>query len=514
MKIAIGYPPIKSERGVPQISQNRQFQWVAGGPLAYFIYPVVPASAATLLRSKGYQVVWLDGLAEKWSYEKWLSEVKKEKPDLIMMETKTPVVKKHWEIISNIKYQISNIKIVLVGDHVTALPEESFENSQVDYVLTGGDYDFLLLNLVNHLAKGEKLEPGIWYRQFPISNFNPSTSSGLTLSVIERAKFPISKNKILNSGPFQLNHDLNSLPLIDRELTKWWLYASKNSNFYRAPGAYTMFGRDCWWGRCTFCSWTTLFPGACYRVVKVEKALDEIGQLIEKYHVREIMDDSGTFPVGGWLRDFCQGMIKRGYQKKVRINCNMRFNAGLSEKDYRLMGKAGLRFILYGLESASQKTLDKINKNLKVEMIEPVLRWAKKGGLMPHLTVMVGYPWEDEKDVRNTISMAGNLFKKGLADSMQATIIIPYPGTPLFDYCKKRGLLKTKDWNRYDMRQLVVKTPVSQQKLLAAVRRLYSRSIWTPRFILNTLSQLKSVDGIKYVGFQALKYFGKLWEFK
>jgi radical SAM superfamily enzyme YgiQ (UPF0313 family) len=249
-------------------------------------------------------------------------------------------------------------------------------------------------------------------------------------------------------------------------------------------------------------------------VVKVEKALDEIGQLIEKYHVREIMDDSGTFPVGGWLREFCQGMVSRGYNKRVRINCNMRFNAGLSEKDYRLMGKAGLRFILYGLESASQKTLDKINKNLKVEMIEPVLRWAKKGGLMPHLTVMVGYPWEDEKDVRGTISMAGNLFKKGLADSMQATIIIPYPGTPLFDYCKKRGLLKTKDWNRYDMRELVVKTPVSQEKLLAAVRRLYSRSIWTPRFILNTLSQLKSVDGIKYVGFQALKYFGKLREFK
>ena len=302
--------------------------------------------------------------------------------------------------------------------------------------------------------------------------------------------------------------------MIDRDLTKWSLYAYKNSNFYRAPGAYTMFGRDCWWGKCTFCSWTTLFPGKCYRMIKVEKALDEVGQLIEKYQVKEIMDDSGTFPVGDWLREFCRGMISRGYNKKIRMNCNMRFNAGLNGKDYQLMGKAGFRFILYGLESASQKTLDKINKNLKVEQIEPVLKWAKKGGLMPHLTIMVGYPWENEKDTQNTISLAEKFFKNGLADSMQATVVIPYPGTPLFNYCQKKKLLKTKDWNRYDMREPIMKTKSSEAKLLSAVRSLYSRSIWTPRFILNTLFQLKSIDGIKYVGFQALKYFGKLWEFK
>lgn len=490
MKITIGYPPLESGKGVPQISQNRQFQWTAPGPMAYFIYPVIPASAATLLRSQDHQVFWLDGLAEKLDQRKWLNELKEIKPDLIMLETKTPVIKKHWEIIEKIKQENEKIKVVLVGDHATALPEESMENSSADYILTGGDYDFLLLNLVNHLEKGEKLEPGIWYRQ-------KDTSS-----------------EVKNTGKFQLNHDLNKLPLIDRNLTKWQLYAYKNSNFYRAPGAYTMFARDCWWGRCTFCSWTTLFPGQYCRTIKVEKALDEVGELIKKYRVREIMDDSGTFPAGDWLREFCEGMIKRGYHRKVNINCNMRFNAGLTEKDYRLMGKAGFRFILYGLESASQETLDKINKNLKVEQIEPVLIWAKKAGLMPHLTVMVGYPWETEKDIEKTISFAGSLFKKGLADSLQATVVIPYPGTPLFRYCSENDLLKTTDWDNYDMRAPIIKTKASEEELLAAVRNLYSRSIWTPMFIFNTLKQLKSIDGVKYIGFQALKYLGKLWEFK
>ncbi len=178
------------------------------------------------------------------------------------------------------------------------------------------------------------------------------------------------------------------------------------------------------------------------------------------------------------------------------------------------MSKAGFRFILYGLESASQKTLDRINKNLKISQIESSLRWAKEAGLAPHLTVMVGYPWETEKDVRKTLDFAQNLFRKGLADSLQATIVIPYPGTPLFDYCKKNKLLKTMDWDRYDMSEPIMKIGFSEEKLATAVRQFYSRSIWNSRFILNTLSQLKSWDGIKYVSFQAFKYLGKLWQFK
>jgi len=487
MKIAIGYPPLENIKGVPQISQNRQFQWTGGGNLAYSIYPVIPASAATLLKSKGHQVFWLDGLAEKISYSQWQKQLAEAQPDLLALETKTPVIQLYWRLIADLKKRYPNLKLVLMGDHVTALPLESMDKSPVDFILTGGDYDFLLLNLADHIAKGKQLEPGIWYR------------SGTTIK---------------NSGKFKLDHDLEALPLIDRELTRWHLYAYKNSNFFRAPGAYTMFGRDCWWGKCTFCSWTTLFPGRCYRRISVSKALSEVDWLVNHCRVKEIMDDSGTFPDGEWLRQFCRGLIKKGYPKRLRFNCNLRFNADLTGQDYQLMGRAGFRFILYGLESASQTTLNKINKNLKVEQIEPVLTWAKQAGLAPHLTIMVGYPWEKAGDLENTMDLAVSLFKKGLADSMQATIVIPYPGTPLYRFCRQKGLLKTTNWQHYDMRQSVIKTSVGERKLLSAVRGLYSRTIWTPRFLVNTLWQLKSWDGIKYVTFQAYKYFGKLREFK
>lgn len=504
MKIVIGYPPLASAKGVPQISQNRQFQWTTGGPLAYFIYPVVPAYAASLLESRGYEVYWLDGLAERLTYEEWEKKLLEINPDLLAIETKTPVINYHWEIIKKLKTcpeLAEGLKIVLMGDHVTALPEESLKNCPVDFIITGGDYDFGLLSIADHLSKNQKLEPGIWYHDS--SKFKA-----------KNAKLKLKTEKILFSGNFQLKHSLDELPVIDRDLTKWHLYAYKNSNFYRAPGAYTMFGRDCWWGRCSFCSWTTLFPGSKFRVMSVKKAIAEVENLVENYGVREIMDDSGSFPTGDWLREFCEEIIKRGYQEKIRLNCNQRFNSGLTEKDYQLMGRAGFRFILYGLESANQATLDKLNKNLLVEQIEPALRLAKKAGLWPHVTVMVGYPWEKKAEISQTVSFVGKLFKGGLVDTMQATIVIPYPGTPLFQDCQKKKLLKTLDWNRYDMREPIMKAGISDEELLVTVRKLYSISIWNKTFMQNTVKQLVNSDGLKYVSFQALKYLGKLLEFK
>ena len=61
MKISISYPPLKSEKGIPLLSQNRQFQWFSNPT---YIYPVVPAQAATMLKANGFDVMWDDGIAE------------------------------------------------------------------------------------------------------------------------------------------------------------------------------------------------------------------------------------------------------------------------------------------------------------------------------------------------------------------------------------------------------------------------------------------------------------------
>ncbi|MFC2149497.1 B12-binding domain-containing radical SAM protein [Candidatus Auribacterota bacterium] len=480
MKILIAYPPLESDKGVALLSQNRQFQWF-NNPT--YIYPMVPSCAATLLRSKGYDVTWKDGIAEKVSKDGFISFYKEIKPDLIALETKAPVVYEHWKIIEDLKKALPECKVALFGDHVTAMPEESFKNSKVDYILTGGNYDFLLLSLCDHLSKGAKLETGIWYRD----------NGGIT-----------------STGKFKLDHDLNSLPLIDRDLTKWELYSQENGNYSRLPGTYTMAARDCWYHKCTFCSWTTIYPE--YKSRSPQSLLEEVGILINKYGVKEIMDDSGSFPIGPWLKEFCEGMIERGYHKKVILDCNMRFGA-LSFDEYKLMKKAGFRFVLFGLESANQKTLDRVKKGgLTKEKIIESCRLASKAGLSPHITIMFGYPWEDYSDILETVKLGKYLMKKGYAKTLQSTIVIPYPGTPLFDECKANGWLNTMDWSRYDMREPIMKTPLPDKQLKDAVQSVY-KVAFDPEFIFRKLISIRNLEDVKFIARAAKAVLGHLMDF-
>ncbi len=487
MKIMFAYPPLPSKKGVPCLGQNRQFQWFSDPT---FIYPVVPAQAATLMDSLGHEVIWADSIAEGKTSDQFWNQIKNEQPNILFLESKTPVIKRHWNFINEVKKEWPNMTVVLVGDHATAEPEESMKKCNVDYILTGGNYDFLLKNLVEHMKKGKKLEPGIWYR-------------------LKDQRSKIKYQTYGNTGKFQLNHDLNDLPPIDRDLTKWKLYAYKNGNYKYTPGTYIMSARDCWWGKCTFCSWTTLYPN--YRQRSVKNVLDEIGTLIEKYSIKEIMDDSGSFPAGKWLRDFCDGMIKRGYHKKVVMDCNMRFGM-LTQDDWNLMGKAGFRFILFGLESANQKTLDMIKKNIKVADIEKGLKMAKRAGLEPHITTMMGYPWESKKDAQKTIDLAKEMFNKGYADTLQATIVIPYPGTPLYKYCKENNLLRFDDYDRFDQREQVMESPLTTHDVQDLTQQLY-KSFVTPKFIFRKVVSIRNWNDVKFLGRAAGKVLGHLTDF-
>lgn len=483
MKISISYPPLVSPKGVPLLSQNRQFQWFKSPT---YIYPVVPAYAATLLKSKGFDVIWDDGIAEELSCQSWFERLKRMNPDVVVLESKTPVIKLHWKVIEDIKRWKPDVRVVLVGDHVTALPQESMENSSVDYVITGGDHDFVLADLCAHLDGKLHVPPeGVWYRK------------NATIS---------------NTGSPDVRHNLNNLPFIDRQLTRWDLYAYKNGNFKYAPGTYTMAGRDCWWGKCTFCSWTTLYPGKTYRTVTPERQIEEVGRLITDLKVKEIFDDSGCFPKGEWLEEFCRAIVRKGYSKRVTLGCNMRVGA-LSREQWQIMKKAHFRFVLIGLESVVQSTLDRLNKGIRVAQIEETVRMAKQAGLEPHITTMVGYPWETKEETEQTITFAKRLFSKGYLDTLQATIVVPYPGTPLFEESRKNGWLLTEDWEQYDMKQSVWKSPVSNEDVLKLTQGLY-RAALSPSFILRKIISVRNVDDLKYLAHAGMKLTAHLMDFR
>ena len=114
------------------------------------------------------------------------------------------------------------------------------------------------------------------------------------------------------------------------------------------------------------------------------------------------------------------------------------------------------------------------------------------------MTVMFGYPWEGAAEIENTVRLARELLRKGHAYTLQVTMVVPYPGTPLFRELDAAGLLRTRDWDQYDMRTAVMQCPVPEQTIKDAVRRVY-RAFLHPETIVRRL--LTTRDPVADIGF-------------
>jgi len=232
-------------------------------------------------------------------------------------------------------------------------------------------------------------------------------------------------DEIMIENDFQIDIPFEKLPFPDRVFTdaknkRWQSYG----NYKLHPATHMMASNLCWWGKCTFCVDTLkLQQGEKRGLRSVGHVISEIDDLI-RYGYREVFDDSGTFPIGDWLDNFCYEMVKSGRNKKIVIGCNMK---PISEKvvPFKLMKEAGFRFILVGVESANQNTIDRIRKGQDSEKVIENLKAMNDAGLEVHLTSMFGYSWETHEDAMRTVHLVHHLLKKGYVKTAQASVYSP-----------------------------------------------------------------------------------------
>ncbi len=204
-----------------------------------------------------------------------------------------------------------------------------------------------------------------------------------------------------------------TLPRPDRVFTRAKEFSSGNYKYL--PGTHIMSASGCGWSNCIFC----VEHKKPYEVRSVEDVISEIEEC-KALDFKEVFDDSATFPTGRWLDEF---VIK--LDNRIRFSCNMRVGIDV---DFKLLRNAGFRMLLFGIESASQETLDRINKGVKVEDIVPTIKRAACSGLEPHIAVMLGYPWETEEEARRTVGLVQYLLRKGYAKTAQASLYCPPDG--------------------------------------------------------------------------------------
>lgn len=469
MRIAIIYPPIEKEGRLPTLGQNRQFKFT--NTPESFPAPIIPAYAATMLNEDGHVVLWHDGIIKRMQMDEYNKKLYSFSPDLIMLETKTPIITRHWAYIDEVKKNIDT-KVVLVGDHVTWNPEESMLKSKADYVITGGDYDFGVQNLCRHLSGREDLESGIWYRD---------------------------NGKIKNTGPPKLVENLDMLPIIDRDLTG---YNYHDAYLYR-PSGYLMSGRGCGGGLkgvgcCAFCIWQHFLWRLKARLRSPSHVADEIGQMIDRYRFVEIFDDneSGAVYNQKWLTKFKEELQNRKLIGEVMISSNARAD-NFNDETCKLLKAMNYRLLKVGLESGSNETLKRLNKNETIEQISKGIMNAKDHGLCVKITTMTGFPWETEDDIKKTYDITRKLmlYKTHFGDCLQSSVVIPYPGTPLYyeSIANNWFTIDPTDYSQYDMSRPILKCSYDAMGWCEKIWKIHSK----PEFMMKSALSLRSIKDVK-----------------
>jgi len=446
------------------VSQNRNVQFFKKPT---YLLPVVHGQAATWLHDLGYDTLWDDGNSQLKTFEQWYQDLLIWNADVVVFESTTPVMNFYWRLINKLKSDRPNCIIIMTGYHSMRKPEETLRESATDIVLRSNHIDFVLRKLIPYID-----EHSNWRDECPIEGL-----------MIRR-----DEEDFYDTGNFKQIEPLDLSPDINRDLVKWKNYAYENGNYLQTPGTYaTSVVRDCMFGKCTFCRYNG--PDLTFSVRSVQKSLDEYQRLIEDYGVREIFDDSGVWYRGIEAREFAKGIIDRGLHKK---DCYFGFNTRfgyLDEETVALLAKANFRFVLIGLEASDEETLTRLNKGYGVEDAEQNLKIYTRYGLFPHLTVMVGYYWQTQKQLEQTVKTVKNLMLKGLARTLQVTLCTPLDFTPYHQECIDNNVLLAENYDDFDMSKLIVNTPIPHDAYYSAVRKIYSVA-FDLRFVARQLSFL------------------------
>ena len=469
MSIAFIYPPFTKNGSYPLITQNRQFKY--SHSLNVKIYPVVMATAATRLKNIDENTLFLDGINERMDMEEFNSQLKIFKPDIIVTEGKAPIMPILWQWSRDIKNIFPNTTLIIVGDHPSYFPEETLQKSSFDIVIKGGDYDFVIESLVKSIKENLDYPKSIVYKK---------------------------DNQIIDTGKAEMQ-SLDNLPLIDRELTKWQNYGEA---YLHRPVAYILSGRGCGHksgcGICTFCIWQHALWNRTARLRPAKDVVAEIKDLYDRYKIKEIFDDNE----GGFCYDeaycieFLEEMKKANLIGKVYISMNARADS-LTESTCKILKSIGVRLLKIGVESANDDTLKNIHKLENAEQIRAGIKTAKKYGMVMLLTNMVGYPWESEEDTQVSYDNLKKLmlYKTKFGDSLQASIVVAYPGSPLFNEACKKGwlLIDEHDYEKYDMSYDILCSTIDTEKWVKKFWKIQTH----PLFLLKSLLSLRSIDDIR-----------------
>ncbi len=355
--------------------------------------PLGIMSIATYLNANGHKAVIIDRFFSK---EKIEHVLEMHKPDMIGVSITSHSFINDAIVISKAANAMK-IPVVWGGALSSAISEEALKSGYVDYVCFD-EGEFTWLEMSDAFDKGETFEDikGLGY-----------IKNGKCVCT-ERREFI----------------DLSVLPNIDWNLVKPERYLQRSYGYSRMLNTYMSKGCS---GKCAYC-YNTVFHRSTRRCRPLNQVISEMRYLVENYGADGFdFTDDLMFANKKEVYDFCNAII----ESNLNICWSGYLSFGIINElsDYELMYKSGCRSMIFGVESGSEKMLKSVNKKVQLDKVKSNVDSCVKAGIVPITMFIIGFPDEDEEDIKASITLAKSL-NRGAA--VCYSYFTPLPGTKLY----------------------------------------------------------------------------------
>ncbi|HLV50416.1 MAG TPA: radical SAM protein, partial [Flavobacterium sp.] len=169
----------------------------------------------------------------------------------------------------------------------------------------------------------------------------------------------------------------------------------------------------CYWGKCTFCD-ISLDYIKVYEPIAAKEIVDRMEQLIASTGTTgfHFVDEAAPPAL---MREVAIEIIKR----KLTVSwwTNIRFEKSFTLDLCRLLKASGCIAVSGGLEVASDRLLQLIDKGVTVEQVARVNRNFTEAGIMVHAYLMYGFPTQTAQETIDSLEMVRQMFEVGIMQS-------------------------------------------------------------------------------------------------
>jgi anaerobic magnesium-protoporphyrin IX monomethyl ester cyclase len=182
-----------------------------------------------------------------------------------------------------------------------------------------------------------------------------------------------------------------------------------------------------------------------------------------------LTDDN--FGFGKRMEELCDQLTARRFSDDLTMFMQARCDDVVNNKDLLpKMYRAGINFLLLGVESHSKFTLNSFRKGTNPEDNRKAVRLLKENGIFSQATCIIGERSDTTKTIRDLREFI-NFLDPDLAIFM---ILTPYPGTDLFEEAKRNGWIQDWNWANYDMIHAIMPTEtLTREELQHELYRCY-----------------------------------------